>query len=309
MASQSFLYSYVVTDGFGTSTITIDAPSGPSSFTITERADDADGINGSTGFGNQVDFIAGVGPSIDLAFVALTDAGDPILSGPGPSGTLSILYSNDPSLGPTVDLASGPTIFLYCFASDTRIATDRGDMAVQSLVIGDTVTTAEGRCVPVKWIGRQTISTRFGPAERLMPVRVRAGALGDGLPLRDLTLTADHALLIDGLLVNAGALVNGSSIAYVPLSEMGETYTVYHVETENHDIILAEGAPSETFIDYRDRRAFDNFQEYLELYSAERIIPEMNRPRISSRRMLPDAIKERLDCTTPRIEWDEPLTA
>ncbi|WP_420325652.1 hypothetical protein [Mameliella sp.] len=75
---------------------------------------------------------------------------------------------------------------------------------------------------------------------------------------------------------------------------MDNSYTVYHVETEEHDVILANGAPSETFIDYRDRRAFDNFDEYLDLYGCERIIPEMPAPRISSARLVPQAIKNRL---------------
>jgi hypothetical protein len=137
-----------------------------------------------------------------------------------------------------------PTGNPVCFLPGTAIATPAGEVAVERLAIGDLVTTAQGRAVPVRWIGRQTLSTLFGPPERLMPVRVQAGALGGGLPLRDLVLTADHALLIDGLLINAGALVNGASIDWVPISELGERFTVYHVETEDHDIILAEGAPA-----------------------------------------------------------------
>lgn len=178
-----------------------------------------------------------------------------------------------------------------CFCAGTRVATPCGDAAIETLCIGDMVHTADGRAVPVKWIGRQIVSTRFGPAERLLPVRVRAGALGNGLPMRDLTLTADHALLIDGLLVNAGALVNGTPIDYVSLSELGESYTVYHIETENHDVILAEGAPAETYIDYVGRQAFDNYAEYVSLYGEARPIAEMPYARISSARLLLPALK------------------
>ena len=122
------------------------------------------------------------------------------------------------------------------------------------------------RHCPVKWIGRQTVSTLFGPAERLMPVRFEAGSLGDGLPNADLTVTADHGMLIDGVICHAGALVNGTSITRVPLAEMGKTYTVYHIETEAHEIILANGAPAETFIDNVSRRVFDNYAEFEALY-------------------------------------------
>lgn len=181
-----------------------------------------------------------------------------------------------------------------CFAEGTLIAAPEGEIAVEALRIGDPLLTADGRVIPVKWIGRQTVSTRFGPAERLMPVRLRAGALGPGIPARDLVLTADHALLLDGLLVNAGALVNGSSVDWVPLSELGNTYTVYHIETENHDLILAAGAAAETFIDYAGRQAFGNYGEYLARYGAERMIPEQTLPRVSSARLVPQAFKDRL---------------
>lgn len=184
--------------------------------------------------------------------------------------------------------------FPACFLAGTAISTQTGPVAVEALMRGDVVLTSDRRCVPVKWIGRQTVSTRFGPAERLMPVRIRAGALGGGLPTRDLSLTADHALLIDGLLVNAGALVNGGSIDFVPLSELGESFTVYHVETEAHDVILAECAPAETFIDYAARRAFDNYAEYPELYGEDRVITELPYPRVSAARMLPNALRDRL---------------
>ena len=195
-----------------------------------------------------------------------------------------------------------------CFLAGTAVRGATGDKAIEDLRPGDTILTASGAEVPVKWLGVQTVSTRFGPAERVMPVRIRAGALGDGLPLRDLTLTADHALLIDGLLINAGALVNGTTIDWVPLGEFGDGYTVYHVETEDHDIILAEGMPAETFIDYVGRAAFDNHAEYLDLYGAERIIPEMAHLRISTQRLLPEAIRARLGIGGAGADRDLRLT-
>ncbi|MBF9046671.1 hypothetical protein LSUCC0031_06015 [Rhodobacterales bacterium LSUCC0031] len=181
-----------------------------------------------------------------------------------------------------------------CFLTGTRIATPGGPVAVERLGPGDLVLTADGRAVPVRFNLRQNVSTRFGPPERLMPVRLRAGALGQGLPVRDLVLTADHALMIDGLLINAGALVNGSSIDRVPLKELGESFTVYHIETEAHDLILAEGTPAETFIDYAGRQTFDNYADYLALHGGDRMIPENPAPRVTSARMLPPALKARL---------------
>jgi hypothetical protein len=173
-----------------------------------------------------------------------------------------------------------------CFAPGTLIATPGGERPVETLAIGDAVLTADGRAVAVRWMGRQTVRTGLA-GERARPVRVRAGALGPGVPHSDLVLTADHALILDDLAVNAGALVNGTTIAFVPLDALPDAVTYWHVETAAHDTILANGAPAETFVDYVGRKAFDNHREYLDLYGCERIIPEMRRLRISSRRQLP----------------------
>ena len=106
--------------------------------------------------------------------------------------------------------------------------------------------------------------------------------------------TADHALLIDGVLCNASALVNGATITRVPLAEMGAEYTVFHIETEDHEIILANGAPAETFIDNVSRRVFDNYAEYQALYGDEAEMQELPLPRATSARQVPSAVRARL---------------
>ena len=118
------------------------------------------------------------------------------------------------------------TQIAVCFLTGTSIMTPEGERPVEELGPGDKVRTQDGRTVSVKWIGRQTVMTRFGPAERLMPVRFAAGSLGNGLPHTDLTVTADHGMLVEGVICHAGALVNGETIIQVPLAEMGDTYTV-----------------------------------------------------------------------------------
>jgi hypothetical protein len=177
-----------------------------------------------------------------------------------------------------------------CFAEDTLIATPAGQVRVQDLAIGDLVCRAEGGVAPVLWLGKQTIVTRFaGDAARL--VRIAAGVLGTH---RELRVTQDHAMLVDGVLVNAGALVGLPGIDLVPLHQTPKRFAVYHIETEAHDAILANGAASESFIDYTGRQGFDNYAEYLALYGSERIYPEMDRPRITNARMLPEALRARL---------------
>jgi len=112
---------------------------------------------------------------------------------PSPGNFYIVVYSDRPLSNIPNNLAINEDA-VFCFLRCTEIHTEAGPVAVEDLAIGDKVITAEGKTVPVKWIGYQTVSTRFVPAERLMPVRVKAGALGKGLPQRDLTLTADQTM-------------------------------------------------------------------------------------------------------------------
>ncbi len=134
-------------------------------------------------------------------------------------------------------------------------------------------------------------------------------ALGGGLPHSDQTVTADHGMVIEGLVINASALVNGTTIDWVPMAELPDRVTYYHVETENHDVILADGALAETYVDIPGRMAFDNYGEYIAVYGAERIVPEITMPRITSARLLPEAIKARLGIARPDAEVTSTLTA
>ena len=198
-----------------------------------------------------------------------------------------------PSTYQLSDYPINPASTPLCFAAGTLIATPLGERLVETLTIGDRVTTAGGAAVPVKWIGRQSVQ-KFFAGERARPVRVAAGALGNGLPHSDLVLTADHALILDGLAINAGALVNGTTIARDPMHALPDRVTYYHVETEAHDVILANGAAAETYVDYIGRAAFDNHGEYRALYGEDRTITEMPLPRISAARLVPPAIRARL---------------
>ena len=187
----------------------------------------------------------------------------------------------------TQTLSSTPA----CFLAGTLIATPDGSLAVEALSPGSLILDMNGRLVSVRWIGRQTVSALFNPAERLLPVRFVAGSLGNGLPFSDLTVTADHGMLVDGVICHAGALVNGTTITRVPLDEMGETFTVYHIETEAHEIILANGAAAETFIDNVSRRVFDNFAEFEALFGDVPEMEELPYPRAMSARQVPARIK------------------
>jgi len=188
----------------------------------------------------------------------------------------------DGTVDGVIDLGN---VNVQCFHAGTLIASPSGEAKVETLQIGDKILTADGRAIPVKWLAHQTIVTRFyGP--RAEPVRITKGALGNGLPHSDLTVTGDHGMALNGYMINASALVNGDTIHWVPMAALPERFTVYHVETEAHDIILANGAPTETYLDIADRQGFDNYAEYQAIYGAEPLIQELPLPRIASQRML-----------------------
>jgi hypothetical protein len=186
--------------------------------------------------------------------------------------------------------------FAVCYLAGTRIATPTGDVAVETLSIGDLVLTADGRAAPVRWIGVQTVVSRFADRLRTFPVRITAGALDEGLPARDLLVSPGHAVFLDGVLVHAVALVNGTTI--VRETAMPERFAYYHLELEDHALVLAEGVPAETFVDNVTRRRFDNFAEYATLYGDDTAvtatIPELALPRVKSRRQMPPALRHRL---------------
>ena len=151
-----------------------------------------------------------------------------------------------------------------CYTPGTLIATPDGERPIEELEIGDFVITASGVAEPIVWIGRSGYGGRFLKGRpSLVPVVIRAGALGNGLPRRDLSISPQHAMLLHGVLVPARCLVNGSTI--VPAK--GLTQVDYlHVELARHNVILAEGALSETFLDDNSRGLFQNAHEYAELY-------------------------------------------
>ena len=180
---------------------------------------------------------------------------------------------------------------VYCFMAGTAIRTPSGDVGVETLKAGDLVTLSDGRTAPVAWLGRQTISMVFADPLRVLPIRIKANALEDGVPARDLLLSPDHAVLVDNILIQAGALVNGMSITRE--SRVQEIFTYYHVEVADHSLILAENTPAETFVDNVDRLNFDNWAEHEALVGAT-AIAEMEYPRAKSARQLPQAIRQRL---------------
>ena len=170
----------------------------------------------------------------------------------------------------TVSQASGfVDVGAVCYCPGTLIQTERGQKRVEDLKIGDEVMTMSGALRPIKWIGRRSYSGRFAMGQKyILPVCIKAGALDDHVPQRDLWISPHHAMYfkdkhIEGVLIEAKDLVNGVSIVQV---ERADQVEYFHVELGTHDVIIAEGALSESFVDDDSRGIFHNAHEYPALY-------------------------------------------
>lgn len=142
-----------------------------------------------------------------------------------------------------------------CFCAGTMIATPSGDRAVETLCAGDIVLTASGETKQVMWIGSTHVSRdaqRTNP--RLCPIMIPANAFGHGLPTDDLHLSPQHRVLIEG---PACELLFGEPAVLVPARFLVDTFAeqaepgtgleYFHILLEDHDILLSNGLPTESF--------------------------------------------------------------
>jgi RHS repeat-associated protein len=165
---------------------------------------------------------------------------------------------------------SGTVTSPACYCAGTLIATLSGERSVEELSIGDVVMTKSGAARPIKWIGRRSYCGRFIKGRKdILPVYFKKDSLGESVPKRDLWISPNHAMFFEnasgGILIEAKDLVNGVSIVQACAVERID---YFHIELETHDVIIAEGAPSETFIDDDSRGMFQNAFEFAALYPA-----------------------------------------
>jgi hypothetical protein len=198
-----------------------------------------------------------------------------------------------------VDNASADTTTITeapCYCPGTLILTGEGEVPVERLKVGDRLKIVSGALRPIKWIGRRSYSGRFVVGRTdILPICIKAGALDENVPQRDLWISPHHAMYLDGVLIEAKDLVNGHSIVQADEVERVE---YVHVELDSHDVILAEGAWSETFVDDDSRAMFQNAAEYAALYPGEAArFPRYCAPRLEAGYVV-EAVRRRLALRT-----------
>lgn len=146
--------------------------------------------------------------------------------------------------------------YVACFAAKTQIRTDHGLIEVQHLKSGDLVLTLDHGYQPLRMILNRYLSTaELSAKPKLRPVRVMAGALGSGLPERDLLVSPQHRFLANSPIVERmfgekQALISATKLTALPgifVCEATVDVEYFHLVLDQHEVLLAEGAPAESY--------------------------------------------------------------
>jgi hypothetical protein len=192
--------------------------------------------------------------------------GDTVITAEGLPGSITVKGAT------AAELKDGVSVEVACYLRGTMILTPQGERRIEDLSIGDKVITAQGASRPIRWIGSRSFATRFlKPGSRLLPVTIKAGALGEGadgapIPRRDLRVSPGHSVLVDGVFVNADLLINGDTVLR---EEPAGDVCYMHVELDSPDALIADGAASETYVNDGNRRQFENWRSYVLLYGED----------------------------------------
>lgn len=149
-----------------------------------------------------------------------------------------------------VDIVTVP-----CFAAGTMIRTPAGDVAIETLRVGELVMTLDGGPQPVRWIGSRKLTVAdLEERPNLRPIRIKAGVLGKGVPTTDLVVSPQHRILVrskiaqrlfgvDEVLVAVKQLLLIDGIDVVA-NQDGIEY--FHFLFDNHQVVISNGAETES---------------------------------------------------------------
>ncbi len=209
-------------------------------------ADDGDVVDGGTG-GDDFDILDLTGVNFEITSRTLDADGD------STSGTINLLDGAGAVTG-SMSFAEIEQI-VPCFTPGTRIATPRGERLVEDLQVGDRIITRDNGIQDIGWIGaRDMTGQELAGAEHLNPILIRKGALGNGLPERDMMLSPNHRVLVANdktalyfedreVLVAAKHLTGLDGIDRLDVSRV----TYIHFMFAQHEVVLSDGSWSESF--------------------------------------------------------------
>ncbi len=241
----------------------------PNGNSVTGKVDALIANSGSSSVEAVNDGVVSVGETFDVTF---SDSGvnaiyggtytyvgyESSLLGPiAERGGQYFLFTNNGSIpiGQTLTGFTNNT-FPICYVKGTMIACPDGERAIETLRVGEFVLTRNGDPQRIKWIGHRSLDViRHPKPDKLLPVVIRAGAVAENIPTRDLRVSQDHAISLDGCLIAARQLVNGATI-YIDRALDAVHY--YHIELDAHALLIADGLPAESYLDTGNRGFFAN---------------------------------------------------
>lgn len=142
-----------------------------------------------------------------------------------------------------------------CFADGTQILTSKGQILVEHLKVGDMVVTMDNDCQPIRWIGSRILDTvDLAQNPNLRPIRIRAGALGSGLPTQDLVVSPQHRVFVRSIVAQR---IFGMAEILIPAKKLldldgidvdldAPSVAYNHFLFERHEIVFSNGAPTES---------------------------------------------------------------
>ncbi|WP_235822592.1 Hint domain-containing protein [Pseudogemmobacter blasticus] len=142
-----------------------------------------------------------------------------------------------------------------CFVRGTLIETDRGPVAIEDLRRGDLVETVDDGFQEIRWIGSSRLNEAdFALNPKMRPIRIRAGALGRGLPLADVLVSPQHRVVVSSKLARKmfdvdETLVAAKQLLLIPGVDIATDVSeveYFHFLFDRHQIVYAEGAPMES---------------------------------------------------------------
>jgi type VI protein secretion system component Hcp len=289
------------------SPLRIDLPDAPSLSLLYERIAEGGRINGLQIHGVSNLDVSRIVKTYELSFADafITNLDTKNIAGDQPAmrlsfdvGSFSVSttpLSEDGRLGETSTYTYTDNSDVPCLARTAFIAVPGGEKCVADLQVGEQVLTPSGP-QKVKFIGCSSRCLSDLRAMGELPIELEVGALGALGPTSTLHCSPNHAFLIDGCLVEAKTLLNGTSIRQLESWDESRV-TYYSIELEEHGLVWANGLHTETYfacrtIENDSREVWNNYPQYLALYGEASHMQMLAHPRIPLARNLPNRIRQ-----------------
>ncbi|MEP4195544.1 MAG: Hint domain-containing protein [Aliishimia sp.] len=144
---------------------------------------------------------------------------------------------------------------IACFTSGTLIETECGAIAIEKLRVGDLIKNIDNRDKPIRWIGSSKVSyEEMRQNQKLYPIRILAGACGQGVPRTDLLVSRQHRMLVRSKIAKRITGQSETLVAAIKLTELPNIFVdqnveeveYYHMLFDDHQVVFANGAPCES---------------------------------------------------------------